>query len=117
MLYLSFGGSNSQDDIVAEFNYKTLNFLLTKSTLQKKFTSELVAELLPSNDERDCKVASELRNHSSGNCTSGNCFECRKWIGQKYFEVFEYQYLNSQEGYQPITHAQSGSYTGGKLSH
>ena len=73
MLFFSFGDSNSQDDIVAELNYKTPNLLLTKSTLQKKFTSELIAELPPSNDERDCEVASELRNHSSGNCTSGNC--------------------------------------------
>ena len=70
MLFFSFGDSNSQDDIVAEFNSKTPNLLLTKSTLQKKFTSELIAELSLSNYERDCVVASELRNHSSGNCMS-----------------------------------------------
>ena len=57
---------------MAEFNYKTRNLLLMKSSLQKKFTSELIAELPPSNDERDCEVASEVRNHSSTNCTSGN---------------------------------------------
>ena len=82
VLYFSFGDGDSQDDIVSEFNYKTLNFLLTKSTLKKKKKSELVTELPPSNDERDCEVASELRNHSSGNCTSGNCLSVANGSGR-----------------------------------